>query len=218
MTVNPLVATELHLAPAPGMRRSSAALACAALVVAITGCTTTAPRSTGPGACTLPAAESVPERRSPAQRIVEARRAHASFRQEVEQPLPQADTMVLIMLERSQSEALRYSIIGTRSATGTWQINRLGKRSPNLIDARPTKFQTFDTVLQAEAGRALDRMLADPCLYREPPRPAVAFTGPPVDQWSVNVAIITPRRTHAASALGPLPGITGEVVTTVSGW
>ena len=64
--------------------------------------------------------------------------------------------------------SVQYSVIAVRDAAGAWRTNAVGEEGPGLLAIKPQPMQILDRALSSEEGQALDRALADPCLYASP--------------------------------------------------
>ncbi len=96
--------------------------------------------------------------------------------------------------------SVQYSVIAVRDAAGAWHTNAVGEEGPGLLAIEPQPMEVLDRTLSSEEGRALDRALADPCLYRSPTfqsDPRIAAGGA-----TQTVEVVSPSRKWVASWFG----------------
>ncbi len=151
------------------------------------------------------------------QRVAIAREEHAKLRALANVNLPIAKTMILIMLSSGHHTFTKLSYIATRDKNGVWTVDRFGRTTNEFPDIPPELEPATRSTLAKEVGMNLDVLVEDDCLYAQPFM--TADNGPPpLNGWSTDLAVITPKREYAGSASGPIPSVGGKVVTAVTGW
>jgi hypothetical protein len=151
------------------------------------------------------------------QRVAMAREEHANLRALVNVNLPIAKTMILIMLSSGHHTFTNLSYVATRDKHGVWTVDRVGRTTNEFPDMPPELEPATRSTLAKEVGMNLDVLVEDDCLYAQPFM--TADNGPPpLNGWSTDLAVITPKREYAGSASGPIPSVGGKVVTAVTGW
>ena len=151
------------------------------------------------------------------QRVAIAREKHAKLRALANVNLPIAKTMILIMLSSGHHTFTKLSYIATRDKNGVWTVDRFGRTTNEFPDIPPELEPATRSTLAKEVGMNLDVLVEDDCLYAQPFM--TADNGPPpLNGWSTDLAVITPKREYAGSASGPIPSVGGKVVTAVTGW
>jgi len=151
------------------------------------------------------------------QRVAMAREEHAKLRALANVNLPIAKTMILIMLSSGHHTFTNLSYVATRDKRGLWTVDRVGRTTYEFPEIPPDVEPVTRSVLTKDAGKGLDALVADSCLYTQPFM--TAENGPPpLNGWSTGLAVITPKREYAGYASGPIPSVGGKVVTAVTGW
>jgi len=151
------------------------------------------------------------------QRVAMAREEHAKLRALANVNLPIAKTMILIMLSSGHHTFTNLSYVATRDKHGVWTVDRVGRTTNEFPDIPPELEPATRSTLAKEVGMNLDVLVEDDCLYAQPFM--TADNGPPpLNGWSTDLAVITPKREYAGSASGPIPSVGGKVVTAVTGW
>ena len=151
------------------------------------------------------------------QRVAAAREQHARLRALANLRLPEAKTMILIMLSSGHHSFTNLSYVATRGEHGIWTVDRFGRTTSEFSDMPPDVEPVTINILSKSAGKSLDALVADDCLYSQPFMTAQNGL-PPLNGWNTGLAVITPKRNYAGYASGPIPSIGGKVVTAVTGW
>lgn len=151
------------------------------------------------------------------QRISSEREKHAKLRQSSNALLPQASTMILIMLSSGHHSFTEISYIATRDKKGVWAVDRVGRTTSEFSEIAPEIEPLLQHLLTKEAGKNLDSLVADKCLYTQP---AVIEDNslPPLSGWQTSIAVISPKGRYTGYAFGRIPLIGGNIVTAITGW
>lgn len=93
---------------------------------------------------------------------------HIKLRERLKAPMPEGSHRILFWSSGMHHTRVQFSVIATRNTNGTWQTNGVGEESSALLPMEPKIWPELNRNLSFEASRALDRLLADPCLYASP--------------------------------------------------
>lgn len=151
------------------------------------------------------------------QRVAMAREEHEKLRALAKAQTPIAETMILIMLSSGHHTFTDISYIATRDKYGVWAINRVSRTTSEFSEIPPDLEPETRSVLSKKAGKDLDTLVADDCLYAQPFMTADSSI-PPLNSWSTQLTVITPTQKYTGFAFGPIPSIGGKIVTAVTGW
>lgn len=83
-------------------------------------------------------------------------------------PVPDAPIRILWWGKGGDLGTTTFSIVATRTAAGAWHVDGAGQSVIWVAGAKPTPIRRIDRVLDADEGRTLDRLIADPCLRQGP--------------------------------------------------
>ena len=151
------------------------------------------------------------------QRVAAVREQHAKLRALANLRLPEARAMILVMLSSGHRTFTNLSYVATRDEHGIWTVDRFGRTTSEFSDTPPEVEPVTINILSESAGKSLDALVADDCLYSQPFMTAQNGL-PPLNGWSTGLAVITPKRKYAGYASGPISSIGGKIVTAVTGW
>lgn len=93
---------------------------------------------------------------------------HRALRTRMKIPLPEGTSRILFWSSGTHHTSFDFSVIAVRDAQGRWRTSGIGEQGPGLPSIAPRPPLTLERDLSVDEGRALDRALADPCLYASP--------------------------------------------------
>lgn len=166
--------------------------------------------------CPFVARDSHPERDT-VKLLAEEQERHRVLRSAVGGTLETAPTMVLLHLVSSHHSTTELSYVAVRRKDGAWTMTKAEQTSSGLLAITPESFAVNPIILAATDGKKLDALIANPCLYAEPQNPKMTNL-PAVEEWHTALVVVTPSRTHIGRYFGRMPGLSGEVVTALTGW
>lgn len=93
---------------------------------------------------------------------------HEAFRQRMNAAMPTGETRILFWSYGIHHTSATFSVVAVREADGTWRTSAVGETGPGLLRIDPSATDPLDRTLSVDEGRALDVLLADPCLQASP--------------------------------------------------
>ncbi|MBY8827218.1 hypothetical protein [Hephaestia mangrovi] len=93
---------------------------------------------------------------------------HRELRKKLGADLPESDRRILWYAVGGDLATQSFSVVATRNAAGLWHVSGVGQTLVWIKGAKPSPMPSIDRTLDAEESSALDKMLADPCLYAGP--------------------------------------------------
>lgn len=112
--------------------------------------------------------------------------SHLALRERLGERMPSGETQVLLFEDWDHHGHIRYeSLVATRDAQGRWMVDEVQEGFPGTPDAR-VAYARWN--LTESDGRALDDLLADPCLEAEPSRSRYSSYEMSVEQrWTLEI-------------------------------
>ena len=99
------------------------------------------------------------------QRAAIDREQHVKLRALANAPMPEAKTMILIMLSSGHHSFTNLSYVATRDKRGLWTVDRVGRTTYEFPEILPAIEPVTRSVLTKDVGNGLDALVADSCLY-----------------------------------------------------
>jgi hypothetical protein len=93
---------------------------------------------------------------------------HRALRERLNKLIPEGASRILFWSSGRHHTLVSFSVIAVRDAHGRWRTSGVGEEGPGLSPIEPTPMPPLERELSQEEGRALDQVLADPCLYASP--------------------------------------------------
>ncbi|WP_231022579.1 hypothetical protein [Sphingomonas sp. IC-11] len=82
-------------------------------------------------------------------------------------PLPEGGSRILFWSSGAYHSMVSSRVVAVRDWQGKWHTSGFSEATSMLADIEPSRM-TLERSLSSEEGRALDQLLADPCLYASP--------------------------------------------------
>jgi hypothetical protein len=93
---------------------------------------------------------------------------HLALRKHLRTAMPVGTVRVMLWSTGMHHTSVQFSVVAVRNAEGEWHTSAVGEEGPGLLPIEHHPMQTLDRALTSEEGLALDKALADPCLYASP--------------------------------------------------
>jgi hypothetical protein len=121
---------------------------------------------------------------------------HRKLREELRAPLPEGRSRILYW-SHQDAPYFDVSLVAVRHANGRWHVTQVGEAEGGIAEAGMARLRGVDGQISVKQGRALDKLLADPCLYAAPTFQAYRYPGGGGEIQTLEIE--TPKRKRVAS-------------------
>lgn len=118
---------------------------------------------------------------------------HRAIRKILNEPMPDAPTMVMLYGKGGHLATNEYSIIAVRNADGSWQGSAVGRSQVSIVDAPFTPMKKVEWELGMEEGQRLDEAISRRCPSKRPPKTSTPSRPPPRDFIPERIDVVTPN-------------------------
>ena len=143
--------------------------------------------------------------------VLSAGAKQTALRQALDEPMPNAQSMVSIHAIGGDLATIEFSIVLTRGDDGQWKGTAVGQSKIWIEGAKPTIIPRRAWTIPLDRGHRLDALLVDKCFYAEPS----SFhndQAPPVGSLFMTLETQTPYQQRRVSYKGGnVEGLTKEV-------
>lgn len=151
------------------------------------------------------------------QPVTSAADAHAKLRADLAIASPESATHITIFGSGGHLETIEYSIILTRSSTGQWAIDAVGRSKIWVDDAKFAPIPSVQRSITANDGKLIDEIISDSCFYAEPSH-YDSFDRdepPPLGIIPRTVEIFIPSQRRIVIVFGDAIGRTGQLLKLI---
>ena len=142
---------------------------------------------------TQPLHPCLPASREETTSVASAVDDHRAIRRILNEPMPDAPTMVMLYGKGDHLATNEYSIIVIRNADGSWRGTAVGRSQVSIVDAPFTPMKKVEWELGAEEGQRLDEAISRRCPSKRPPKTSTLSGPPPLDFIRERIDVVQPN-------------------------